>query len=164
MIVSSTRWVKIALFLLFLLELSFLSFYSVWVQISLFFSKEASSDSPIFPCLCSLTGQEWHRGPVCWVGFKSSLLYPSSVSSTSSPLSSDSPISQFSFTYPRFIWIQLHWEHLTRVSEFRFIYHSSVSSPQGRVKRQLKSLTYFVDSDNQYQIVKLAFKNPKTLF
>ena len=39
------------------------------------FSKGASSDSSIFPSLWFLTGKEWYRGRVCWVGFKLSLLY-----------------------------------------------------------------------------------------
>ena len=39
------------------------------------FSKGVSSDSSIFPSLWFLTGKEWYRGRVCWVGFKLSLLY-----------------------------------------------------------------------------------------
>ena len=39
------------------------------------FPKGVSSDSSIFPSLWFLTGKEWYRGRVCWVGFKLSLLY-----------------------------------------------------------------------------------------
>ena len=75
MIVCSIWRVKIALFFRFCLESSFLSFFSEWVKVGLFFSKDVSSDSSIFPSLWFLTGKEWYRGRVCWVGFKLSLLY-----------------------------------------------------------------------------------------
>ena len=75
MIVCSIWRVKIALFFRFCLESSFLSFFSEWVKVGLFFSKGVSSDSSIFPSLWFLTGKEWYRGRVCWVGFKLSLLY-----------------------------------------------------------------------------------------
>ena len=108
MIVSSTRRVKIALFFRFWLELSFLSFLSVWVKISLFF-KGREFRFHYFPLPLVPYGTGVTQGPRMLGGFLVKfalsqlsfiyILYTSSDSSTPVQI----PLPQCSFTYPSLV-------------------------------------------------------------
>ena len=134
MIVCSIWRVKIALFFRFWVESSFLSFFPRVSQVRPIFSKGLSSGSSIFPSLWFLTGKEWHRGRVCWVGFKLSLLYfplpmfPYGAGVTEGPHMLGGfwvkfALSQFRFLYLPLclfincgVWVQF------ALSQFRFLY------------------------------------------
>ena len=102
MIVSSTRRVKIALFFRFWLELSFLSFLSVWVKISLFF-KGREFRFHYFPLPMVPYGTGVTQGPRMLGGFlvKFALSQLSFIYSLSTSSDSSTPVqfhlSQFSF-------------------------------------------------------------------
>ena len=130
MIVSSTRRVKIALFFRFWLELSFLSFLSVWVKISLFF-KGREFRFHYFPLPMVPYGTGVTQGPRMLGGFlvkfalsQLSFIYILSTSSDSStPV--QIPLPQCSFTYPSLVSSPLQ-------ATFQFpllLSNSSISSP-----------------------------------
>ena len=130
MIVSSTRQVKIALFFHFWLELSFLSFVSVWVKISLFF-KGREFRFYYFPLPMVPYGTGVTQGPRMLGGFlvkfalsQLSFIYNLSTSSDSStPV--QIPLPQCSFTYPSLVSSPLQ-------ATFQFpllLSNSSISSP-----------------------------------
>ena len=102
MIVSSTGRVKIALFFRFCLELSFLSFLSVWVKISLFF-KGREFRFHYFPLPMVPYGTGVTQGPRMLGGFlvKFALSQLSFIYILSTSSDSSTPVqfhlSQFSF-------------------------------------------------------------------
>ena len=148
MIVSSTGRVKIALFFRFWLELSFLSFLSVWVKISLFF-KGREFRFHYFPLPMVPYGTGVTQGPRMLGGFlvkfalsQLSFIYILSTSSDSStPV--QIPLPQCSFTYPSLVSSPLQATvqfPLLLEQQFRFLSsssNSSVSSQQFHSKQRI---------------------------
>ena len=152
MIVSSTRRVKIALFFRFWLELSFLSFLSVWVKISLFF-KGREFRFHYFPLPMVPYGAGVTQGPrmlggflvkfalsqLSFIYYKFRFLYPSSDSSTPvqfhlSQFSFLSSSSNISVSSP----LEQQFHFLSSSSRSSVLSNSSVSSPLPAIPLQAK--------------------------